>query len=526
TPPNVSIISPTNNSTVNTSSITVTGTASDPSGVSSVTVNGVNAQTTNSYSNWTANVTLTEGANTLNIRAVDSRNNIANSSITVTYTVPVGGSTIWAEKNGTASLDYAFSVAMDSRSNCDGLGGTDCFVIAGQSNYGAYLAKYNSSRTLLWQQPLSLGSVNDVVIDSQGNIFITGNFYGGLSFGNGVQVIGFSGYNAFVAKYSSTGLAQWAKWYGNDVFDDLPFESGEGIALDSSGNIYVTGTMISDGVGTVNLGCETFTGSRSFIIKLNSSGSCIWSKSFAGSHWFEDIVTDSFGNVYVTGSVYGSATFGVTTISNTGQELFIVKYNSSGVLQWVRDNVPAGAQATNSRGYSLSLDSTGNVYVTGFFTFAQNFGGSVLTPSGPNDIILAKYRVSDGGHVWSKRFGGPGGGNVSTTIESGHGVTVNSDGSVFLVGKTAFTPIDLGAGAQVSSGIGYKIFASKYDSLGNYVWGRIIASSAGYAWSNTVTLDIAGNPIVVGNFTGIIDLAGSTLTSSGGFDIFIWKLAK
>src|SRR3989344_3247094 len=54
TPPNVSIISPTNNSTVNTSSITVTGTASDPSGVSSVTVNGVNAQTTNSYSNWTA----------------------------------------------------------------------------------------------------------------------------------------------------------------------------------------------------------------------------------------------------------------------------------------------------------------------------------------------------------------------------------------------------------------------------------------------------------------------------------------
>jgi len=77
-----------------------------------------------------------------------------------------------------------------------------------------------------------------------------------------------------------------------------------------------------------------------------------------------------------------------------------------------------------------------------------------------------------------------------------------------------------------SSGIGYKIFASKYDSLGNYVWGRIIASSAGYAWSNTVTLDIAGNPIVVGNFTGIIDLAGSTLTSSGGFDIFIWKLAK
>src|SRR3989344_3759731 len=227
TPPNVSIISPTNNSTVNTSSITVTGTASDPSGVSSVTVNGVNAQTTNSYSNWTANVTLTEGANTLNSRAVDSRNNIANSSITVTYTVPVGGSLLWVNTIGNTGTDIGYAVAVDKKANCDSQGGTNCVVIVGTGvvySSHPFVAKYTSNGQLLWQSSPpgpGYGNARAISIDNQGNILVTGNFYGTQNFG-GVSLTSSGGYDIFLAKYSPAGSIMWAKRYGTSYPDNIP----------------------------------------------------------------------------------------------------------------------------------------------------------------------------------------------------------------------------------------------------------------------------------------------------------------
>src|SRR3989338_8570288 len=124
------------------------------SGVCSFTVNGVNAQTTNNYQNWTANITLTAGVNTINIRTTDSRNNIANTSVNVTYTPVASGETIFGMKTGGSdafgyTTDIGNAIAIDTRDNCDGQGGKNCMIVGGNKGI-AFMEKYTSTGQLVW----------------------------------------------------------------------------------------------------------------------------------------------------------------------------------------------------------------------------------------------------------------------------------------------------------------------------------------------------------------------------------------
>jgi hypothetical protein len=135
----------------------------------------------------------------------------------------------------------------------------------------------------------------------------------------------------------------------------------------------------------------------------------LWSKSFGGisDDYGYSVSVDSSGNVYITGYFWSSAIdFGGGALKNAGNwDIFLAKFDSNGNHKWSK----RFGGSNYDYGYSVSVDSSGNVCITGhFYSSAIDFGGGSLTNAnnnGTSDIFLAKFD-SNGNHKWSKRFGG------------------------------------------------------------------------------------------------------------------------
>ena len=174
-----------------------------------------------------------------------------------------------------------------------------------------------------WTKQLGSSSNDDafgVATDSSGNVYVTGATTGGLD-GNTSAY----GNDLFVVKYNSSGTKQWTKQLGTSSHD-----TATGVDTDLSGNVYVTGDTTGGLDGNTSAGSNDL-----FVVKYNSSGTKQWTKQLGtSSHdYAHGVATDSSGNVYVTGSTYRNLD-GNTSAGNA--DLFVVKYNASGSKQWTR----------------------------------------------------------------------------------------------------------------------------------------------------------------------------------------------
>jgi hypothetical protein len=206
-----------------------------------------------------------------------------------------------------------------------------------------------------------------IAVDGSGNVYVTGRSFG--AGGNG---------DYCTIKYDSGGTQKWVKRYnGTSNADD----SAMAIAIDSSGNVYVTG--FSTGSGTA----------YDFVtIKYTPGGAQSWVKVYNGPDSNGDlaraIAIDSNDNVYVTGPSNGD---------DTSWDYATVKYNSAGVRKWVRRW--NGSSDGNDGATAITVDGSNNVYVTGYsYRTAVNV-----------DYITIKYGA--GGHKkWVRRYDAPAGG--------------------------------------------------------------------------------------------------------------------
>ena len=153
-----------------------------------------------------------------------------------------------------------------------------------------------------------------------------------------------------------------------------------GVATDSSGNVYVTGYTEGGLDGNTSAG-----GSDLFVVKYNSSGTKQWTKQLGSS--IDDkargVATDSSANVYVTGYTGG----GLDGNTNSGlEDLFVVKYNSSGTKQWTQQL----GNDSQDYAYGVATDSSGNIYVAGC-TYGGLDGNSY---AGSSDLFVVKYNSS------------------------------------------------------------------------------------------------------------------------------------
>jgi len=350
---------------------------------------------------------------------------------------------------------------------------------------------------------------NSVSVDSSGNVYITGTFDISIDFGGGA-LTNAGGSDIFLAKFDSNGNHLWSKRFGGNGMD-----VGNSVSVDSSGNVYITGWFTSS---TIDFGGGALTKagwSDIFLAKFDSNGNHKWSKSFGGSYNDEgsSVSVDSSGNVYITGYFQSSTIdFGGGALTNAGYfDIFLAKFDSNGNHLWSKRFGGSSEDYSNS----VSVDSSGNVYITGYFYSSTiDFGGGALTSAGYVDIFLAKFD-SNGNHLWSKRFGG-------SYDDYGNSVSVDSSGNVYIAGRFNSSTIDFGGGALTKGG-GDDIFLAKFDSNGNHKWSKRFGGSDN-DWVNSVSVDSSGNVYITGWFwNSTIDFGGGALTNAGNSDIFLAK---
>ena len=257
-----------------------------------------------------------------------------------------------------------------------------------------------------------------LVIDNDGNVYVTGS-----ATGTG------TGLDYRTIKYGANGQIKWkALWNGPANGDDEAFS----IALDSRGNVYVTGR--SEGTGT---GFDFVT------IKYNSSGVRQWSARFNGPEngfdWAKSIKADSKGNVYVTG---GSGLGAGTT-----SDYVTIKYNTNGVRQWLARYDGPGR---NDESNALALDEDGNVYVTGRSPAGQDLDEQDM------DYATIKYN-NNGQQIWVRRYDGP---YMFNEYDEALDITVDHWKNVYVTGRSA--------ASNAESSNDYTTV--KYDVNGNEKW--------------------------------------------------------
>ena len=182
-----------------------------------------------------------------------------------------------------------------------------------------------------------------VATDSSGNVYVTGYTLGGLD-GTNAGI-----YDLFVVKYSDNGTKDWTKQLGtssNDV--------ANGVATDSSGNVYVTG-YTRGGLDGTNAGSNDL-----FVVKYYDNGTKDWTKQLGTSSndVANGVATDSSGNVYLTGYTLG----GLDGTNAGSNDLFVVKYYDNGTKDWTKQLGTSSNDVANG----VATDSSGNVYLTGY----------------------------------------------------------------------------------------------------------------------------------------------------------------
>ncbi|MFN6040075.1 MAG: SBBP repeat-containing protein, partial [Bacteroidota bacterium] len=225
---------------------------------------------------------------------------------------------------------------------------------------------------------------------------------------------------------------------------------------------------------------------------------------------------DNNGNIYVTGKYEQQANFSGTIINNRGNhDVFLSKYDPNGNLIWIKT---AGG-ALGDYGTSLSCDGNSYVYLAGEmegYGIPISFDNSNITFNtvGDNDMFFAKYDLS-GNLIWAKHAG-------AYKNDKALGITYDKLGNVIICGL--FVDTTIFEGNNYLFGKGDKdIFIAKFDSSGNYLWGKS-AGSPHRDEAKSVICDTAGNIYVTGMFSDTVDFGGINLISANGyFDMFIAK---
>ena len=242
----------------------------------------------------------------------------------------------------------------------------------------------------------------------------------------------------------------------------------------------------------------------------------LWSKRFGGAadDVGHDVAIDTSGNIATTGYFNGSVDFGGGALVSTAMsnDIYIAKYDTAGAHLWSK----RFGDAADQHGRGVAFDPAGNVFASGPFSGAVDFGGGALASAGLDDIFLVKLDPA-GGHLWSKRFG-----DAALQTALGRNLAVDPNGDPIITG-TVQGSIDFGGGALTSAG-GDDVFVAKFSAAGAYLWGKRFGDASNQV-PRGMAVDGSGNVVIVGTILGTIDFGCGLLTSAGARDVFVAKLS-
>ena len=352
------------------------------------------------------------------------------------------GNVLWAKRAGGIHADIANAVKYDGFGNIYVVGyfietaefGGTTLTNPVANSYNVFIAKYSAATGALQWVRHGAGSDGysrqafDVAVDLAGDAYITGELINTTTFAPLATLNSENRWwDIFVVKYSSSGIAQWQTTAGST---DAGYngEGGNGIAVDQSGNVFVTGyfngsptypTQFGD-KNLVSNGGGGFNEYDYFLAKYNpSSSSWEWAvnggSTTASNDQGKSVSLDVYGNPFVSGIFSGTATFGTSTIASVdGSDYFVSKYTTDGNLTWIH---PAGGIGYYG-GNRSKVDADGNFYFAGTFDGIATVGNATITSTGFDNCYIANWN-SDGIFQGVKHIPGSYYGHVSAIdIES------------------------------------------------------------------------------------------------------------
>jgi hypothetical protein len=355
----------------------------------------------------------------------------------VTAKYDSAGTQLWAVRYDGPDhrLDEANFVGVDGAGNVYVVGNSYYLEPGPRSGPEIATIKYDASGNIAWvrryRAPGAISSaVNGVVFDGAGNTHIAGFSFGG------------DNDQSILLKYDAAG----------DLLQQILYADGGSImAVDLSGNVYVTGGAEGDTTRT------DFT-----TIKYNAAGSRIWRSTYDTTSAVDDngqhIAQDANGNTYVAGS---------SGLDGWNNDIVTVKYDPEGNELWM-DSVAAGAGGVAG----IAADDLGNVFV------AMTNSPSDQSPS---EIKLVKYNTA-GNQLWTASYGG-----TDSNSKQAVALAVDNQGNAYVTG-------------WVGVYLGSDIVTIKFDAAGNQLW--IARTTGGYGEPSAIVVDASGNVYVTGHIAG------------------------
>ncbi|MBK8259047.1 MAG: nucleotide-binding protein [Polyangiaceae bacterium] len=425
------------------------------------------------------------------------------------------GDDLFHKRFGDAGAQQAAGVA-----SSNGGGAVIAGAFAGTVDFGggglvsaggndAFVASYDYLGAHVWSKRFGdtvAQASTSVTVDADGNVIVVGDYAGKVDLGAGmITSAGLT--DIFVAKYTSAGALVWAKSFGDTKAQNVP-----DVAVDANGRVGIVGTFAGD----LAFGGDLLTsagGTDIFVAVFDKDGTHVWSKRFgdAAAQVGKSIGFGPAGETVIAGDNSGAIDFGGGALTTAGAaDVVLASFDANGTALWSKQFGNNVAQVANA----VDVDSVGNVALAASFAGKINFGGGDLTSAGGNDIAVAKF-TSGGMVLWAKRFGANGADNA-------RGVAFDPFGAVLMTGD--FTgSVDFGGGALASAG-GTDIVVAKYDALSAHVWSKR-AGDAGAQVAAAIDADATG-VVITGTFAGTVNFGGGALTSAGGNDVFLVKLAQ
>jgi hypothetical protein len=374
-------------------------------------------------------------------------------------------------------------------------------------------------------------SAQAIVLDNDGNIYTTGKFTGLIDFDPGPGVFNSSASSndkIFVTKLNAAGNFVWAKYYTcNDycIGTRIALDDTGNVYFAGMFQGGLTFSASPNNFGLNSVGEEDI-----YIAKIDSSGTFVWAKKLGGllGEIVNGIAIDSLGNVYTSGTFRVTADFdpgtSVFNLTSVGlADVFVSKLNNQGEFVWAKSVGSTSNEYVND----FAIDNAGNVYTTGSFQGVVDFNPGTPTQNftsfGSSDAFILKLDA-DGNYVWNRRLGG-------TDYQQSYAIALDAANDVYTLGVFSgtvnFNPLGSPVNNITCTG-SRNMYMSKISAAGNFVWAQTFVGD-NFDFASSIAIDASNNIYSLGSLTGTTDFDPGVgifnLTTVGNWDIFIHKLS-
>ena len=446
----------------------------------------------------------------------------------------------WSGSFGSYSAESGNAIDLDASGNTFIVGkyrntvdfdpGNGAFLMTSEGESDIFILKLDANGQFLWAKGIggsSFDYANDIKVDANGDLFITGVFKNTVDFDPGSSTHNLTSngqYDAFVLKMDNNGNHIWSVSYGGGGYD-----YGNEIDVDSFGNIWVIGSFrntvdFNPGSGTSD---KTSAGGEDiYVLKLNFLGNFLSVQTMGGSDNDNplSLAIDAFGFLFVTGTFEGTVDFNpgntTTNLSSSGStDIFLVKLNFSGGLLFAKSFGGTGDDGATD----VKIDANGNLLMTGYFSETVDFdpsnGTTNLSSLGFEDAFTLKLN-NLGDLIWAKSFG-------NNNFIRGNVVNYDSDGNIYTGGYfRGICDVDPGNNVIPINSNGFMdIVLQKLDPFGNFLSVMTLGASGD---DQIIDMKIINNEFFMcGTFMDQVDfnpsILDNPLISNGVEDVFVLK---